>query len=407
MVMPDVRALVNNPPPAVNPGVGNTPLSVEELKKRIFANRAGSYGEGAIGEANKVFKELQSKLASGEITQQQYVDVAGQLAPDVKSYIAQIAGSGSRQANAAEAAGASTFNNEIGRDLDIYKTGRELLGRDLTQNELYSLRPKFAGPNGGDVGKAYLAELATQEAQSPEALGKKAPEYAGKVNDLFSQLLGREATGSESGYYGKLLASGEVDPYEIEQQIKAGQEFQGGADKKFRGELAGELGGYTQEAFGKAKEDILSRYSKAGLNNSSDLDFALANAMKDLESERGQFLTGVSASQYGGNKGAAREDYRTMLDRRFQGQDYGRGRSDSMLDYYTQRADQGVDYQREMNDYMAFLNGQPKKKKTGAGGLAGTLIGGGLGAYFGGPAGAKAGADMGNAGGGLWDWNQA
>ncbi len=400
----DARALTK-PTDTNMPGPG---VDVEELRRRIFANTAGTYGEGAIGEANRVFKELQDQLSSGKITQQQYVDVAGQLAPEVKNHIYSIASRGSREANAAEAAGASTFNNDTTRDLDIYKTGRELLGRDLTKNELYSLRPKFSGPNGADTGKAYLAELADQEAKSPEALAKNAPSYSPQVNDMYTRLLGRAPTAAESSHYGSLLASGDMDQLGVEQQVQAGQEYQGGQDKKFREGLKTDLQGFNQTGFDKAKEGILSTYTKAGLQNSSDLDFAIANAMKELNQGSDQFLSGLSSSQYGGNKEAARGDYQTMLNTYLGNKANATGRSNSLLDYYTQRADQGTDYQTQMNDYMSLLDKQPKKRRGGIGGALGPLVGMGAGALLAGPGGAAAGAQLGGqfgqAGGGMYDY---
>lgn len=361
-------------------------------------SNVGSYGEGAAIWGTEEFLKLRDELSKGLISQSDFVKIGSAIAPELSKTIQAIGGRGSKAANAVSPYAAQF--NEANRDFDIYKTGQELLGRDLTQNELYALRPKFSGPNGADTGKAYLAELAQQEAKSPDALKKKAGAFGGQVNDIYRSLLGRDATASESDYYGRLLASGEVSPYEAEQYLKAGQEYQGIKDKEFRGGLKDELLGYNQKAFDKAKESILSSYTRAGLQNSSDLDFALANASKDLTAEGDKYLTGLTASQYGGNKDAARADYENMLNQYLQGKAYTTSRSDKYLDYLTQRADQGTDYQRQMDDYMSFLKSQPKAKKPSAWGAAAMLGGAALGSMAG-PAGAAAGAQI---GGGLYNY---
>lgn len=378
--------------------------SYEDLKKKIFSQRgAGTYGEGTIGTAVQTFKDLENQLNSGAISQSDYVALTKQLAPDVQQYIASIAGQGSKQANAAKAAGMDTFNNDILRNVNIYGSGREMLGRDITANELAQLKPRFAGENGLETGRAYLATLAEQDKTSPQNLATKAKGYSTNVGGMFKDLLGRDATAEESDYYGRLLAQ-DVTPYEVQSAIKNTQEYQGNADTKFRGGLKDELMGYNTKAFDKAKEGILSRYQKAGdgVGQSSDLNFAMANALGELNTGTDQFLSNISSSQYGGNKDNARADYQGMLDQFIKGKNYDQTKSDAYLSYLTQRADQGSDYERQMRDYMAMLNKQPKKK-NGTGQMVGSLIGTGVGAYYGGPAGAGAGAQAGGAAGGLYD----
>ena len=185
------------------------------------------------------------------------------------------------------------------------------------------------------------------------------------MNDIFTNLLKRGATKDEADYFGRMLASGEVTPYEINQFVQQLPEYRTNQDKEFRTGLQDELAGYDEKAFAKEKENILSRYTQAGLQNSSALDFAMTDALGKLADNRGSYLAQLSASQYGGNKDAARQDYQTSLSRLFGNQDYGRDRSNSQLDYLTQRADQGVDYQRQRDDYLSFLNSQPKQRSGG------------------------------------------
>lgn len=379
---------VNAPGPNVDDRINQIWQSIQE------ASKTGNYGTKGITVANEAFKSLRDEMNAGKLSQKDYVQIGQDLVPKIQQFIMGIGGLGSNAANAQRAAGGETFTTDYGRDLDIYKTAQEVLGRDLTQNELYQLRPVFAGPNGPDSGKAYLAKWAEQDAKSPENLAKKAPDQSGHVNEIFQQLLSRGASKDEVDYFGRMLASGEVTPYEVNQFVQQLPEYKTNQDKAFRSGLEQELSGYDDKAFNREKENILSRYTQAGIQNSSALDFAMTDALSKLAENRGGYLAQLSASQYGGNKDAARQDYQTSLSRLFDNQDYSRGRANQGLDYLTQRADQGVDYQRQRDDYLSYLNSQPKRQGNGllgsslagAGALAplggyGALAGGALGAF--------------------------
>ncbi len=366
-----------------------------QILERIKKDQGYGYrGVGAIGKANTELKDLESKAKSGAISQDDYIKIASSI-KDYITPIAQGANSGKEGSAALAAVGWMDDVQKSFRNIDIYKNAKELLGRDITEKEFAQIAPRFGVPGSTkdlETGRAYLAELAGQEAKSPETLAKKAPQYSGQVNEQFKTLLGRDATANESDYYGRLLATGELSPYEIEQYVKSGQEYQGTADKKFREELSGELGGYRKEAWGDATEQILSRFAKTtGPHRSSGLDDAVARAAGDLQGQTEQYLTGISASQYGGNKANARSDYQTMLNEYLSGQKYNTQRSDAYTDYLTSRADQSVDYTTQMNDYLKFLGQQPKQKSNK---LQGAFAGGAAGAGAG-PWGVGIGAGLG------------
>lgn len=323
---------------------------------------AGTFNEGQLNKAISGYESLKNQLSQGKISQADFTKATSSFIPQLTEYGQRMANAGSAGANAVRSQLGKLL--EFNKETEIYKAGQEFLGRDLTPQEIAQFKPRFA--DNVDTGRAYLAEFAQQEAKSPQALAKKAPQYSGQVNKTFQDLLSRGATQEEADYFGRLLATGQVTPYEVNQFVQQLPEYQNIQDKAFRGGLEGELAEYDEKAFGRERENILSQYTRAGLQNSSALDFAITDALGKVQEQRGQFLAGLSSQQYGGNKAAARGDYEAQRNRYFEGQDYNRNRSDAYLDYLTQRADQGSDYTRQRDDYMNFLANQPKQKGPGA-----------------------------------------
>lgn len=289
----------------------------------------------------------------------------------------------------------------------------KFFGREPTDPELAQATAAYRSgdanrPNvqGGD---AFVAQMFQNENNTPdkmyareqEELLKKAPEKYGDVDAIYQELYKRGASQGELDHFGKMLASGEVDPYELRQFVMAQPEYQAGEDKKFRGELAEELGGYEQDVFDKEKENVISRFAKAGRLNSSSLDYALTDLMGKISQERSKYLATVSANQYEGNKDAAREDYRIGLERMFGREDYGRTRADQLEDMLTKRSWEIGDYATEAEAYERAM-----RNARGGGGMGkgiGALAGGAIGSFWG-PAGAQAGMGVGGAGGGLFDY---
>lgn len=388
-LLDEIGAIVNPFVGLQNPGLWNSGSSGSSgdaagpgVNLGQFAG-GGTYQEGTITNVNKYIEDLQNKLKAGDITQAQFISQVQPVIGPAVDFANQLANSGSAVATAVGAAGYSKLM-DLQKDFNVYASAQELLGRDITPQEFAQFKPRFA--DNADTGRAYLAEFAQQEAKSPQALEKKAPQYAGQVNKTFQDLLARGATQEEADYFGRLLATGQVTPYEVNQFVQALPEYQTKQDTAFRGGLESELAQYDEKAFGRERENILSQYTKAGLQNSSALDFAITDALGKLQEQRGAFLGSLSAQQYGGNKDAARRDYESQRNRYFEGQDYSRGRGDAYLDYLTQRADQGADYTRQRNDYLQFLANQPRQQGPGVLDYvtAGAGLAGGIGQLAGG-----------------------
>ncbi len=332
-----------------------------------------------------------------------YENLAGSNISDIDSYLKKTYGVSTAKDKAYYSA---------------YKSAQDLLGRPLTSNEFAQLAPSFYNPadfsSGITTGRAALAQLAERDKQNPENLKTKAPQYTDQVNGLFQDLLKRGASQDEIQHFGTLLASGSVDPYELRTFIQATPEFQTQEDTKFRGSLANELQGYDQDFFSKAKNDVLSQFSNQGITpgTSSSLDFALTDLMGKIATQRGQYLAGLSSSQYQGNKDAARNDYLSGMNNYLGQRNYTQQKSDQNLADFQTRGFNAMDYNTQRNDYLNFLNSQGGRGRSGLGGAIGPVLGAGIGAIgagmvsggMGAPQGAALGAKLGGAGGGAYDY---
>ncbi len=300
-----------------------------------------------------------------------------------------------------------------GSNLDLlnksaYDSFLSMVGRAPTTNEFAQIMPYFRGPGGADTGRSAVAQFAEQYKNSPEALGKRAPEQYGKVGDIFNDLLKRGASQDELDYFGRALSTGEITPYEVRQFVQQMPEYRTEQDKQFRGGLASELQGYDMDFFDKGKESVISRFAQntGGAARSSALDFALTDLMGNIAKERGSYLANLSAQQYGGNKDAAREDYRGSMNRYMGELDYNRQRGDSYTDALRDRSWNARDYEIQRDDFARMM-GQGKRQGSQWGSIAGPLVGAGIGSFFGPPgsmAGAQLGMSLGGAAGRGYDY---
>lgn len=298
------------------------------------------------------------------------------------------------------------FNDAVGRDPTNQEYDR--FYRDI-------VAPQGSFPGGSFPGIPQLMDLtrnfvlnsygglASKEKQAKiatDAQGK-----AGDINGVYQQLLGHGASQSELDHFGKMLASGELDPYELNQFVQQLPEYQQKQDAQFRSGLNDELGKYDQSVFDREKENVISRFSQAGRLNSPSLDYALTDLMGKISENRSNYLAQLSAQQYGGNKDSARADYQTTLSKMLEGQNYNRARTDQLSDFYRGRSNDIADYQTQRSAYMDYLKAMPQQQSgSGIGGAIGSVIGTGIGAYTGGPAGAQAGAKAGQSLGGIYDY---
>lgn len=352
----------------------------------------------------KEINRLRGEFNAGNISQTDYISKAGALANKVQDTIKYFSTYSGNAWNWAMSEGGQKFLDLIQPEMNVLNTGKQMLGRDLTANEVAQFTPYFQGPNGEAQGRSALASFAQTEAKNPANLVKKAGQYSDQIGGYYQDLLKRGATKEEADYFGRLMATGEVTPYEIQQFIKATPEFQGNQDREFRSSLSNELGSYDEKAFQRERENILSSFTKAGIQNSSALDFAMTDALSKIQENRGAFLGQLSASQYQGNKEAARSDYQRYLDDYTKDRDYSRSRSDSTMDYLLNRAYQGLDYERQKNDYLNFLANNRGGKRSVGGQLVGGVLGATIGGFTGGPAGAGAGYQIGSGLGGGYDY---
>lgn len=334
-----------------------------------YKNPSGGYWYTPGGDFNaQPMYDIQNRFDAGQIDQPTYLS---QIAPFVNKLqeVYPMFSAGSL------APGSGAGNQKIWNTVQNYnllKMGQDMLGRPLTQSEVAQLAPAFQA--GATSGRAALAQFAEAEKQKLPYLQIQAGKYAPQVNQIFQDLLKRGASQDEIQHFGSMLATGQTDPYELSQFVQSMPEYQTAADKSFRGDLASELQGYDTSFLKKAAPSVLSTYAKAGTQNSSALDYAMTDLMGKLAENRGNFLGTLSAQQYGGNKEAARQDYLTTQQNYLNSILGGKQRSQGLQDYYSQRGDQAADYSRQMNDYLSFLQNQPKQKSNP---LAGAMMGAG------------------------------
>src|SRR6267142_1871681 len=86
------------------------------------------------------------------------------------------------------------LGTEDAQNYQAYQQFKQLVGRDPTANEFATVLPNFRGPNWMDTGRAYVAQFAKQQENTPEALKRKAGQYSGDVNGMFQDLLKRGAS---------------------------------------------------------------------------------------------------------------------------------------------------------------------------------------------------------------------
>jgi len=250
-------------------------------------------------------------------------------------------------------------------DQMAYDSMREILGRDVSEVEFRKWRPYFTGDQ--NEGWAYLARVKEQEDQEAEDKGeeKDPADYESSVKGLYQDVLGREATADELEHYSTMMAKEGVDAYSIRQYLQEQPEYWEAQDAAMVEGLAGKTLGFQEQAYEKIMPQIMSQYKKTGKANSSSLDFAMTEAWTDLERQRQQFLSGLSASQYGGRKDLALQNYRDMLNqyrgdtdymRRLQAMETARGWQNE--DVYRNRAWETADYNRQSQDYANWMRSQ-------------------------------------------------
>lgn len=379
MAIPDVTA-------QANPGIYDDP-ELRDSTHRILYNR----GQGNF--ATDAVNEIERYLAS--------------LSPD------QLLARSKDFSQASGGQNVDTFLRNrysgVGSARDIqniqaYKSFQSILGRDPTAEEFAQIVPIFQQDNGQTYGNAWLSQYKQQQDLNPANRAKDAGKYSGQLNQTFQSMLGRDATSDEIDHFGSLLATGNVNAYQLQDFLRGTTEYQQGQDKQFRTGLSKELEDSDVRFFDRSKQALLSQFMQNGTGQSSALDSAMADLMGQIAEKRSGFLSQVSSQQYGANKDLALGNYANARDEYFGNQAYGRGQAQKQQDYYQGRSDNLTDYNRQQQDYMNFLNSQGGKRKDPWGQIIGGAAGATIGGFTGGPAGAGAGYQIGSGLGGGYDY---
>lgn len=309
---------------------------------------------------------------------------------------------------AKQTAGGSDTYQQLYAFLDF----KNVFGRNPTASELSMLSPNYAGNKNvtnNANGKSIVSQYYQSIAKSPdnlatrerERLEKEAPEHYGSVDETFQSTLGRNATDEEKSHFGSLLASKQLDTYQLGQFIGELPESVKKQDAEFRTKLSGELDTQNQKYFSdKILPSIQQRFQAQGRSvDSSGYAAALALAAEDQSANRENFLTNLSANQYGNQTANARADYQTTLDRYYQSKDYSTDRSNYLADQLQGRATEFGNYNLQKSAYDEYLSRYGKRGGSpmagiGAGAATGATIGAGFGG-IGAPIGAVIGAGVG------------
>lgn len=327
--------------------------------KYIQSKNLGTYGEAQIGAAVQSFDDLENKVKNGQLSQSDYVQISNAILPQVYDWAHKVAGSGSSAATAANNAGLQKLSEHYAK-YNIYKSGQEMLGRDLSPDEIAQALPIFSQANGQQLGNAWLANLKKADEQNPNSKTNqnKAAGFGNQVNDYFKNMLGRDATPDEKAHFGSLMATGNLDAYGMSQFLQGTPEYQGKENEKFQQGLTQKLTDADMNFFNRAKQNVLSQFMQQGTSNSTALDSALTDLMGQIADKRSQYMADLSAKQYGGNQDLAVGNYKDQMGQYLNEQGYNRGVSSRNMDYLQGRSNELTDYQRQMDDYMKFYGSQ-------------------------------------------------
>jgi hypothetical protein len=303
--------------------------------------------------------------------------------------------------------------------IDAY---RKYFGRDPDETEIAQGIPMFQSEwQGGEKGYASIAELAQREKQRQEELNRPkqeaekratdAKQYYEGIGGLIKSTLGRDPTTAEIEHFAKLKVDG-FDDYDLQNALQTLPEYVEKQDATAREKLRGELSTADQAFFEKnIMPAIQSRFAQQGRSvDSSGYAAALANAAKDMGTERESYLAGLGRSDYENRRSLAVNTWLNNLQRNYSTQDYNTARANQVSDVYRQRNWDLQDYEAEKRAYDEYIRNYGRRKKSGLMGGVGALAGAGLGALLAVPtggmsigAGAMLGSTLGGAGGSMFD----
>ncbi len=294
----------------------------------------------------------------------------------------------------------------------VYQDFNKSFGRPPTQDELDTYMPlvQTLGHSGAaaEIAKAHMAFENSPEkvAERKRAeTDKKAVSLYSDVNELFKSNLGREATQDEQKHFAAEISNG-ADAYTIGQFLQALPENVKKQDAEFRKGLSAELQGQDAQYY---NEQILPSLQKNATMQGRSLDSSgvnnsLALAAQQQNRQREDFLSNLSANQYGGSQALAQSAYQNAYGNYQNTQDYNLNANQDMWNANMNRMNSLSDYNIQKQAYDQYLTRYGKRSggmAQGAiqGGISGASIGGTYGGGYGALAGGVAGAALGAYGG--------
>lgn len=286
----------------------------------------------------------------------------------------------------------------------------KMFGRNPTQSELMMLAPSYMSgdPNltNSAQGQGAIAQYFQSLANSPTNINKQnqdkylseAPKYYDSINQLFESTLGRKANQDELDHFGKEIASGSADTYQLQQFLQQQPEYQTKQNEAFRNSLSDTMSANDKRYF---QEQILpaiqQSYAKQGRSfDSSAFQNAATQSAQQQNTARENFLTNLTAQQYSGVQERAYNDYAAQVANQQALTNSGINAQYTGIQNTQNRLNQITDYNTQQNAYNQYLAKYGKRSSL-MGGLQGAMSGAMTGGMVGGPWGAVAGAIGGGA----------
>jgi len=267
-----------------------------------------------------------------------------------------------------QGANLGTSGDQLSNGLDVFKTSfKNTSGRDPTAEELNgyfkkSLLSQWLEPGNLNYTDAtagannYINNNFDVTKLRQDYQKSQSPQQYDAVNKVVSSVLGRQATQDELDHYGGLLSSGQADAYQIGDFLKSTPEYQNAQDTNFRQGVDTQLQASDTNFFNTQKGNIAQQYAQMGRATSPALDVALTQLASQLNSNRGNYLAQLSASQYGGNKAAALGGYQNTQNQ-VQGQ-INQNTQNQYQQYQNSlaRLNSTQDYNRQSQDFQRYAD---------------------------------------------------
>lgn len=275
-------------------------------------------------------------------------------------------------------------------------------GRNPSQSELTMLTSAYVGgdPNvanvtGGDSAVArYWQTLSNSPDNQKEDVQSKAPEHYDAVKETFRSTLGREPSKAELDHFATMMAGGDADAYSVAQGLQTLPEYTNAKDEEARTKLRGELQtadtSYLTQKVTPALQSQFAQQGRVADPGNPALAAAFANAAKQTNDQREQYLATVGHEDYTNSRQANINSYLQSLQRQYQVNDTALAQQNMI----TARQNDLSDYYTQQQAYSQYLQNYGRRKTGGSlfgGALQGGISGAGTGAAVGGPWGALIG----------------